>query len=176
MTKAIYPATFDPIHFGHIDIAKRAATIFNEVVIGVYDRPMKNLLFNVEERLRLVELALKDIQNISIRRYNSLTVDFAHEVNAQVIVRGLRVVSDFELEWHMALTNKQLAPDVEVVCLMTSQEFAFLSSSTVREVALLNGNVNSMVPPFVAEALHVKALEQARDPFNHPVQITSLRD
>jgi pantetheine-phosphate adenylyltransferase len=176
LTRAIYPATFDPIHFGHIDIAKRAANIFDELIVGVYDRPMKNLLFNVDERLHLVELALKDIKNIRIQRYNSLTVNFAHEVNAQVIVRGLRVVSDFELEWHMALTNKQLAPDVEVVCFMTSQEFAFLSSSTVREVALLNGNVTSMVPPFVAEALHAKAIEQARDPINHPVPMTSLRD
>ena len=176
MPKAVYPASFDPIHYGHLDIIRRAAAIFDEVIVGVYDRPMKNLLFNVDERLHLVELALKDIKNIRIQRYNSLTVDFAHEVNAQVIVRGLRVVSDFELEWHMALTNKQLAPDVEVVCLMTSQAFAFLSSSTVREVALLNGNVNSMVPPFVAEALHAKAIEQARDPMNHPVPMTSLRD
>lgn len=176
MTKAIYPATFDPIHFGHIDIAKRAANIFDELIVGVYDRPMKNLLFNVDERLHLVELALKGIKNIHIQRYNSLTVDFAHEVNAQVIVRGLRVVSDFELEWHMALTNKQLAPDIEVVCFMTSQAFAFLSSSTVREVALLNGNVTSMVPPFVAEALRAKAIEQASDPANHPVPMTSLRD
>lgn len=176
MTKAIYPATFDPVHFGHIDIAKRAANIFDEVIIGVYDRPLKSLLFSVEERLRLVQLALKDLKNVHIQRYDGLTVDFAHEVGAQVIVRGLRVVSDFELEWHMALTNKQLAPDIEVVCLMTSQAFAFLSSSTVREVALLGGNVTSMVPAFVAEALHAKAVEQASDPANHPVPITSLRD
>ncbi len=176
MTKAIYPATFDPIHFGHIDIAKRAASIFDEVVVGVYDRPMKNLLFNVEERLHLADLALKEIKNVSIQRYSGLTVDFAHEVNAQVIVRGLRVVSDFELEWHMALTNKQLAPDVDVVCFMTSQDFAFLSSSTVREVAMLGGNVSSMVPDFVAKALRAKAIERDGDPINHPVPITSLRD
>ncbi len=176
MTKAIYPATFDPIHFGHIDIARRAANIFDEVIIGVYDRPLKNLLFSVAERLRLVQLALKDLKNVHVQRYDGLTVDFAHDVGAQVIVRGLRVVSDFELEWSMALTNKQLAPDIEVVCLMTSQAFAFLSSSIVREVALLGGNVTSMVPAFVAEALHAKAVEQASDPTNHPVPITSLRD
>ncbi len=176
MTKAIYPATFDPIHFGHIDIARRAANIFDEVIIGVYDRPLKNLLFSVAERLRLVQLALKDLKNVHVQRYDGLTVDFAHDVGAQVIVRGLRVVSDFELEWRMALTNKQLAPDIEVVCLMTSQAFAFLSSSIVREVALLGGNVTSMVPAFVAEALHAKAVEQASDPTNHPVPITSLRD
>ena len=176
MTKAIYPATFDPIHFGHVDIAKRAANIFDEVIVGVYDRPLKNLLFNIDERLHLVERALNGPVNVRIVRYSGLTVDFARQVSAQVIVRGLRVVSDFELEWHMALTNKQLAPDIEVVCLMTSQAFAFLSSSTVREVALLGGDVTSMVPPFVAEALHVKAVERATDPVNHPVPITSLRD
>ena len=95
---------------------------------------------------------------------------------AAFLVRGLRVVSDFELEWHMALTNKQLAPEIEVVCLMTSQDYAFLSSSTVREVALLGGDVTSMVPSFVAEALYQKARERAQDPIGQPVPITSLRD
>ena len=176
MAIAIYPATFDPIHFGHIDIATRAATIFDEVIVGVYDRPLKSLLFSVDERVELVERALSGIHNVQIKRYSGLTVDFARQTGAQVIVRGLRVVSDFELEWHMALTNKQLAPELEVVCLMTSQEFAFLSSSTVREVALLGGDVTSMVPPFVAEALAAKAAEHKSDPANHPVSITSLRD
>ncbi len=176
MTKAFYPATFDPIHFGHIDIAKRAALIFDEVIIGVYDRPIKNLLFTIEERMQLVERALHDLGNIRVMRYGGLTVEFARQVGTPVIVRGLRMLSDFELEWHMALTNKQLAPEIEVVCLMTSQDFAFLSSSTVREVALLGGNVTSMVPPFVADALRRKAIERAGDPINHPVPITSLRD
>jgi pantetheine-phosphate adenylyltransferase len=176
LTKAIYPATFDPIHFGHIDIARRAAMIFDELVVGVYDRPMKNLLFNIDERLHLAERALHDLPHVQIVRYSGLTVEFARQVSAQVIVRGLRVVSDFELEWHMALTNKQLAPEVEVVCLMTSQAYAFLSSSTVREVALLGGDVSAMVPDFVAEALRQKAVEHAEDPLNQPVPITSLRD
>ena len=176
MTTAIYPASFDPIHYGHIDIAKRSARIFDRVIVAVYDRPMKNLLFNIDERLHMAQQALSDVPNVEIARYGGLTVDFARQVNAQVIVRGLRVVSDFELEWHMALTNKQLAPDVEVVCLMTSQAYAFLSSSTVREVALLGGDVSSMVPPFVVEALHHKAVERAQDPVNKPVPITSLRD
>jgi len=176
LTRALYPATFDPIHFGHIDIAKRAASIFDEVVVAAYDRPMKNLLFNIDERLSLAERALSDVPNISIVRYSGLTAEFARQVGAQVIVRGLRVVSDFELEWHMALTNKQLAPDIEVVCLMTSQAYAFLSSSTVREVALLGGDVSAMVPPFVRDALQLKARERAKDPINQPVPITSLRD
>ena len=176
MTIAIYPASFDPIHYGHIDIAKRSALIFDRVIVAVYDRPLKNLLFNIDERLQLVEQALRDMPNIEIARYSGLTVEYARQVGAQVIVRGLRVVSDFELEWHMALTNKQLAPDIEVVCFMTSQAYAFLSSSTLREVALLGGDVSSMAPPFVGEALHRKAIEHAQDPINQPVPITSLRD
>ena len=176
MTKAIYPATFDPIHFGHIDIAKRAAAIFNELIVAVYDQPMKNLLFSIEERMSLAERALSGIPNLTIARYGGLTVEYTRQVGAQVIVRGLRVVSDFELEWIMALTNRQLAPEIDVVCLMTSQAFAFLSSSTVREVALLGGDVTSMAPPFVAEALYRKARERAHDPNNLPVPITSLRD
>ena len=176
MTTAFYPASFDPIHYGHIDIAKRSAQIFERVIVGVYDRPLKNLLFSTDERLHLVEQALRDVPNIEIARYSGLTVDYARQVGAQVIVRGLRVVSDFELEWHMALTNKQLAPDIEVVCFMTSQVYAFLSSSTVREVALLGGDVSSMAPSFVVEALHRKAVERAQDPINQPVPITSLRD
>ncbi len=176
MTNAIYPASFDPIHYGHIDIAKRSALIFDRVIVAVYDRPLKNLLFNIDERLQLVEQALRDVPNVEIARYSGLTVEYARQVGAQVIVRGLRVVSDFELEWHMALTNKQLAPDIEVVCFMTSQAYAFLSSSTLREVALLGGDVSSMAPSFVAEALHRKAIERAQDPINQPVPITSLRD
>jgi pantetheine-phosphate adenylyltransferase len=176
LTTAFYPASFDPIHYGHIDIAKRSAQIFERVIVGVYDRPLKNLLFSTDERLHLVEQALRDVPNIEIARYTGLTVDYARQVGAQVIVRGLRVVSDFELEWHMALTNKQLAPDIEVVCFMTSQVYAFLSSSTVREVALLGGDVSSMAPSFVVEALHRKAVERAQDPINQPVPITSLRD
>jgi pantetheine-phosphate adenylyltransferase len=176
LTDAIYPASFDPIHYGHIDIATRAASIFDRVIVAVYDRPLKNLLFSIDERLHLAQLALRDTPNIEIARYGGLTVEYARQVGAQVIVRGLRVVSDFELEWHMALTNKQLAPDIEVVCLMTSQAYAFLSSSTLREVGLLGGDVSSMAPAYVVEALRRKAIERAKDPGNHPVPITSLRD
>ncbi len=176
MITAIYPGSFDPIHYGHIDIAARSARIFERVIVAVYDRPMKNLLFNIDERLHLAQQALSDLPNVEITRYSGLTVEFARQVGAQVIVRGLRVVSDFELEWHMALTNKQLAPDIEVVCLMTSQAYAFLSSSTLREVGLLGGDVSSMAPSFVVEALHRKAIERANDPVNQPVPITSLRD
>src|SRR6185436_1531912 len=153
MVKAIFPATFDPIHFGHIDIATRASRMFDEVYVGVYDRPMKKLLFSVDERLDMVERSLGDIKNIHIQKYSGLTVDFARQVSAQAIVRGLRVFSDFELEFRMALANHRLAPDIEVVCLITSEQHMHLSSSTVREIASLGGDVSSMVPPNVEQVL-----------------------
>jgi pantetheine-phosphate adenylyltransferase len=157
MIRAVYPATFDPIHYGHLDIIRRSAAIFDEVIVGVYARPLKNLLFDVGERLALVRETVADIPGVSVTSYSGLTVDFARAVGARVIVRGLRVVSDFELEWRMALANKQLAPDLEMMCLMTSREYAFLSSTTVREVALLGGDVSGMVPPHIARALARKA-------------------
>ncbi len=174
MINAVYPATFDPIHYGHLDIIRRAADMFDEVVVGVYDRPMKNLVFDVTERLALVSEAVASIPGVRVTSYSGLTVDFARETRARVIVRGLRVVSDFELEWRMALTNKQLAPDLEVICLMTSREYAFLSSSIVREVGLLGGDVSGMVPPHVAAALAQKAATLAGD--RHTVTPVLLSD
>ena len=172
MTKAVYPGTFDPVHYGHIDIAKRAAAIFDELVVAVFDRPLKNLLFNTGERVEMLTIAMADVPNTRVDFYRTLTVDYAQEINAQVIVRGLRVFSDFELEFRMALTNKRLAPDVEIVSLMTREEHTFLSSSTVKEVASLNGEVSSMVPPHVRHAL----LERFKRP-DHPVVPTNqLRD
>ena len=159
MVKALFPGTFDPIHFGHIDIARRASRLFDELVIAVYDKPLKSLLFSPEERIALVKKAVIDDKNISVTGYSSLTVDFARKIGAQVIVRGLRVFSDFELEFRMALANHRLAEDIEIVALITAEEHTFLSSTTVREIAMLDGDVSSMVPPFVREALRSKMAE-----------------
>ena len=158
MIKAIYPATFDPIHYGHIDIAKRAAAIFDHLVVAVYDRPMKNLLFSIDERMLLAERALHGIPNLSLVRYGGLTVEYTRQIGAQVIVRGLRVFSDFEFEFRMALANQRLAKDIETVALITAEQHTFLSSSTVREIAMLNGDVSSMVPAHVKAALHAKVI------------------
>jgi pantetheine-phosphate adenylyltransferase len=171
---ALYPGTFDPIHFGHMDIAIRAAGIFDELVVAVYDRPAKSVLFTVEERVALARQALADQPNLRVVPYGGLTVEFARRIGARAIVRGLRVISDFELEYQMALTTVQLAPEVEFVCLMTRQAHAFLSSSIVKEIALLDGDVSGMVPPHVAAALAEKQLEREQ---NHElVPLVSLRD
>ncbi len=175
MVKAIFPATFDPIHLGHVDIAVRAARMFDDVYVGVYDRPIKKLLFSVDERHGMVQEALKGVHGIHIVKYSGLTVDFAREVGAQAIVRGLRVFSDFELEFRMALANHRLAPEIEVVCLITSEQHMHLSSSTVREIASLGGDVSSMVPPHVEKML-VAHFRNLGDDAHDSVDMVSLRD
>ena len=173
MIRAVFPGTFDPIHYGHIDIAERAARIFDELIVAVYDRPLKNLLFSPKDRIEMVRLSLKNNPKIKIVGYSGLTVNFCHEVNAQVIVRGLRVFSDFEAEFRMALANHRLAPEIEVAALITAEEHSFLSSSTVREIAALGGDVSSMVPAHIAVALKKKYAEPEN---NKDLPITSLRD
>lgn len=160
MTTAIYPATFDPITNGHIDIATRAARIFSKVVVAVFNRPAKTLLFSTEERLAMVQKALSHLPNVEVVSYTGLTVQFAKESQAQVIVRGLRVVSDFEWEFQLSLTNNSLDPDIETVCLMTRQEFSFLSSSILKDIALNGGDIRHLAPAMVVEAMKNKRREQ----------------
>lgn len=156
MVRALFPGTFDPIHYGHMDIAERATRMFDEVIVAVYDKPLKTLLFPPEERMALAREALTNNPKIKVLGYSGLTIDFAHEVQAQVIVRGLRVFSDFEFEFRMALANQRMARDIDTVALITAEQHTFLSSTTVREIATLNGNVSSMVPPHVEKALQYK--------------------
>ena len=174
MVRAVFPGTFDPIHYGHIDIALRATRLFDEVVIAVYDRPLKSLLFPPEQRIHLVQQSFQGEDNIKIMGYSGLTVEFCHAINAQVIVRGLRVFSDFEYEFRMALANHRLAPKIEVVALITAEEHTFLSSTTVREIASLNGDVRSMVPPHVAKVLADRFRELGDS--QQVVPTSSLRD
>lgn len=159
MVRALFPGTFDPIHYGHMDIALRASKLFDEVVMAVYDKPLKSLMFSPEERMSLVTEAFREHPKIKVTGYSGLTIQFAQQINAQVIVRGLRVFSDFEFEFRMALANQRLAKDaVETVALITAEQHTFLSSSTVREIAALYGDVSSMVPPFVEKALKEKVI------------------
>ncbi len=174
MVKAVFPGTFDPIHYGHMDIAIRASRLFDEVVVAVYDRPLKNLVFSPDDRLSFVRKAFENNKKISVVGYSGLTVSFCKAIGAQTIVRGLRVFSDFEHEFRMGLANHRLEPDVEVVALITSEEHTFLSSTTVREIASLGGDITSMVPDHVAVALTQKFKELGQD--QTIVPLTALRD
>ena len=174
MVRAFFPGTFDPIHLGHMNIVIRASRLFDELVVGVYNRPLKNLLFTPEERLDLVRRAFTDVPKIRVIGFSGLSVEACRAINAQVIVRGLRVFSDFEYEFRMALANHRLGPDIEVIALITDEEHTFLSSTTVREIASLGGDISSMVPAHVSEALRRRFYELGEG--QTVVPQSSLRD
>ena len=161
MTVAVYPGSFDPMTNRHLDVVTRAARLFEKLIVGVYDTPdNKRLLFTVQERTRMAAEATAGLPNVEVRSFTGLTVDFAEEVGAHVMVRGLRVSADFEWEFDMAMMNRKLNPNLEMVCLMASPEFQFLSSSLLKEVSKLGGNVDDMLPKNVAEALKRKVHEE----------------
>jgi len=147
MIKAIYPGSFDPVTNGHLDIIKRAAKLTDKLVVAVLENPnKKNSLFTVEERIEHLKLVTKDIENVEIHSFSGLLIDFAKKENAQIVIRGLRAVTDFENEFQMALTNRSLYPAVETMFIPTSVEYLYLSSSTVKEVAMFGGDIGTMVP------------------------------
>ncbi len=156
MVIALYPGSFDPVTVGHLDITSRAAKLFDEVVVGVYDTPSKSLLFTTDERVELFQQACGHLSNVQVVKYSGLTVRYAKDIGAGVVVRGLRSGYDFEYEFEMAFMNSKLEPDVDLVCFMTSQDYVFVSASLLKEVARLGGNIREMVPPNVAEALYSK--------------------
>jgi len=156
LTVAIYPGSFDPITNGHLDIVTRAARFFEKIIIGVYERANKHLIFTTEERVDLARRAVANLPNVEVKSFSSLTVDFAKQEKAQVMIRGLRMNADFEKEFEMAMMNRKLSPELDLLCLMASQEYQFLSSSLLKEVARLNGNISDLVPEHVAEALKKK--------------------
>jgi len=160
LTVAIYPGSFDPVTNGHLDIAARAAKLFEKLIIGIYDTPAKYLLFTTEERVDLARQAVTNLPNVEVESFTGLAVDFAKEVKARVMVRGLRMGGDFEREFNMAMLNKKLFPELELVCLMASMEYQFLSSSLLKEAARLGGNIDNLVPRHVVAALSSKGSEQ----------------
>jgi pantetheine-phosphate adenylyltransferase len=153
VTVAVYPGTFDPPTCGHMDIIERAATLVDNLIVGIYENPDKQPLFSLEQRVRLVEEATTGLPNVHVKSFKGLTVDFIQQAGGKVMIRGLRANSDFEREFEMALMNKKLAPDIELLCLMTSSQYQFLSSSLIKEVAKLGGRLEGMVPNHVAVAL-----------------------
>jgi pantetheine-phosphate adenylyltransferase len=161
MARAIYPGTFDPVTKGHVDIVERASHAVDHLTVGVVELSSKRTLFNVEERIKMFADAVAHVPNVSVESYSGLTVNAAREIGATVIVRGLRITSDFEYESEMALMNRRMAEDVETICLFSALEYQILSSSRVKEVAALGANVSDLVPPNVWEPL-VERLKQRK--------------
>ena len=155
MNKALYAGTFDPITYGHINVISRATKIFNTVLIGVSAGP-KNTLFTQKDRIRIAKRALGDIPNVEVLGFSSLLVDFAEEQGATTIIRGMRAVSDFDYELQLTLMNRKLAPNIETIFLMPSEQYIFISSSLVKEIASLGGDISHLVPDIVAQELKKK--------------------
>ncbi|MCG6221668.1 pantetheine-phosphate adenylyltransferase [Vibrio diabolicus] len=155
-TRVIYPGTFDPVTNGHLDIIQRAAMMFDEVIIGVAASPSKNTLFSLEERVELLEKSVTHIKNVSVAGFSGLLVDFAAQHQANILIRGLRTTVDFEYEFGLTSMYRKLMPGLESVFLTPAEEFAFLSSTIVREVAIHGGNIDEFVPDVVAKAIKDK--------------------
>ena len=157
MTVALYPGSFDPVTNGHLDIVRRASALFDKIIIGVYDAPVKGrVLFSTQERVGMFRDAIADVSTVSVVPYQGLTVQFAREMGALVMVRGLRASSDFEYEFEMALMNRHLVPETEILFLMTSLEHLYVSSSRLKELVRFGANIDDFVPPSVAVALREK--------------------
>ena len=157
MKAAIYPGSFDPVTFGHLDIIKRSAKIFDELTVSVLDNKAKTPLFSVEERVKMLEEATADLPNVKVESFSGLLIDYAKQKNIRVSVRGLRAVTDFEYELQIAQTNRQLSGgDLDTIFLTTSLEYAYLSSSSVKEIASFHGDISQCVPEFVAHLIYEK--------------------
>lgn len=156
MSRAVYAGTFDPMTFGHLDVAARAAHVFEHLTLAVAEDPRKTLLFSVEERLELARTSVAGLDNVEVVPFGGLLVNWARNRGIHTLIRGLRAFSDFEYEFQMALTNRKLAPDIETMFLMPNEDFSYVSSSMVREIAALGGDVDKFVPAAVAAALKRK--------------------
>ena len=156
MSRAVYAGTFDPVTFGHLDVATRAAHVFEHLTLAVAEDPRKTLLFSVEERLELARTSVAALDNVEVVPFGGLLVNWARNRGIHTLIRGLRAFSDFEYEFQMALTNRKLAPDIETMFLMPNEDFSYVSSSMVREIAALGGDVGKFVPAAVAAALKRK--------------------
>jgi pantetheine-phosphate adenylyltransferase len=153
---AIYPGTFDPVTYGHIDLIKRAQEIFSEVIIAVAHNPQKNPLFSVKERVQMLKKATAGLKGVKVCDFKGLVVDYARKQKIRVLIRGLRMISDFEYEFQMALTNRKLAPDIETIFLMPQESYSYISAKLLKEAAFLGAELSSFLPGFVEKALKEK--------------------
>lgn len=156
MKKVIYPGTFDPLTNGHIDLMERACRVFDLVFVGISAHPQETPLFSAQERQVMVEEATKKFKNLKVAIFDGLLVSFAKKIGATGIIRGIRAISDFDYEFQMALTNRRMAPDIETIFMMPSENYSYLSSSLVREIAQLGGNLEGLVPRVVIQILKKK--------------------
>ena len=160
MLRAIYPGSFDPVTLGHLDIIRRSASIADELIVGILNNKAKTPLFSVGERVRMLEEVTKDFPNVKIIPFEGLLVEFAKQMDAKVIVRGLRAITDFEYELQMSQTNQKIEPEIETLFLTTSLEFSFLSSTTVKEVASFGGDITQFVPEVIVKKIREKIEER----------------
>ena len=154
--KAVYPGSFDPITYGHLDIITRASRIVDELVVGILVNNTKRPMFTMDERLEMLRETVKDLHNVEVKTFEGMTIDFARQNGAKVIIRGLRVISDYETEMQIAQTNRSLDPEIETLFLSTGLEYSFLSSTIAKEVAFYNSGVEKLVPPIVARKFKEK--------------------
>ena len=163
MKTAIYPGSFDPVTLGHIDVIKRASKLFDHLIIGVLNNRAKTPLFSVEERVKMLEEVTKDLPNVEVKSFGGMTVDFARECGANALVRGLRAITDFEYELQIAQLNRVMDPDIDTVFLTTNLKYAYLSSSSVKEVAAYGGDISHFVTPYVENEVHNKLKDRSRE-------------
>ena len=163
MKCAVYPGSFDPVTLGHMDIIKRASSLFDRLIIAVLNNRAKTPLFSVEERVKMLEEVTKDLPNVEVKSFGGMTVDFARECGANALVRGLRAITDFEYELQIAQLNRVMDPDIDTVFLTTNLKYAYLSSSSVQEVAAYGGDISHFVTPYVENEVHNKLKDRSRE-------------
>lgn len=162
MLRAVYPGSFDPVTFGHLDVIARSAKMVDELIVGVLKNNSKSPLFSIEERVKILEKTVENIPNVRIVPFEGLLVEFVRQMEAKLVIRGLRAITDFEYELQMAQTNHKLEPEMETVFLTTSLEYSYLSSTTVKEVAAFGGDISQFVPEIVIEQIQRKMEERRR--------------